>query len=64
MMKLEASQGALLMPSTHILVTHTLTTSLSAMQILQEYFSPLLTLWTVWYQVLLLILKQGYEHAL
>lgn len=40
-----------------------LTTNLSVTQISEEYFSPLLTLWTVRYQVLLLILKQGYEHS-
>lgn len=56
-------QGALLMLSAHVTVTHTLTTGLSGMQILQEHSSSLLTLWVVWHQVLFLILKQDYEHA-
>ena len=54
---LEAAQGALLIPSACVFVTYTLTTGLSGMQRLQEYCSSLLTLWTVWYQVLLLMLE-------
>lgn len=59
---LEASQGTLLVLSALVTVVHTLTTGLSEMQLLQEY-SILFTLWTVWYWVLLLTLKQDYEHG-